>query len=80
MARINAVSEGQPLTYELINQIINEVNKIKEVPEDFGQSVEVYGPDLGMSEEDTVKIVTGEYEFSLTAKDLTRNLNIPFRS
>ena len=80
MARINAVSEGQPLTYELINQIINEVNKIKEIPEDFGQNVEVYGPNLGMSEEDTVKIVTGEYEFELKSKNLDANLDIPFRS
>ena len=80
MARINAISEGQPLTYELINQIINEVNKIKEIPEDFGQNIEVYGPDLGMSEEDTVKIVSGVYELEVKAKDITKQIDIPFRS
>lgn len=80
MARINAISEGQPLTYELINQIINEVNKIKELPEDFGQNVEVYGPDLGMSEEDTVKIVSGVYEFDIKGKDISRDIDVPFRS
>lgn len=79
MARINAISEGQPLTYELINQIISEVNKIKELPEDFGQNVEVYGPDLGLSEEDTVKIISGVHEFEIKAKDTTVNIDVSFR-
>lgn len=80
MARINAISEGQPLTYELINQIINEINKVKEIPDDFGQNIEMYGPDLGMSEQDTVKVATGVYEFNIKAKDIVKDIEVPFRS
>jgi hypothetical protein len=79
MARVNGISDGQPLTYELLNQIISEVNKIKDVPEDFGQNVEVYGPSLGMSEQDTVKVVSDVHQFDIKAKDITVNLDVKFK-
>lgn len=79
MARVNGISDGQPLTYELLNQIISEVNKIKDVPEDFGQNIEVYGPSLGMSEQDTVKVVSDVHEFSVADNNITANVDVKFK-
>lgn len=79
MARVNAISEGQPLTYDLINEIINQVNQVKELPDDFGQSVEVYGPDIGMSDQDTVKIVTGSEDFAFGVNDSSKSIEIKFK-
>lgn len=78
MARVNAISEGQPLTYEILNQIISEINKIKDVPEDFGQNIEVYGPSIGMSEQDTVKIVADSKQFDVKAKDISTVVDVSF--
>lgn len=79
MARVNTISDGQPLTYDILNQIISEVNKIKDVPEDYGMNVEVYGPDMaGTSDQDTAKIISGTYQFDIKEKDTTVNLEIPY--
>lgn len=80
MARINAISEGQPLTYDLINEIINQVNEVKEIPDDFGDAVEVYGPDLGKSQQDSVSIVTGSYKFNIGKNEISKDVEIKFNT
>lgn len=45
MARLNTPSNGQPFTYQLLNQIIEEINNIKQ-PEENVDEIDVYGPGL----------------------------------
>lgn len=79
MARLNGISDGQPLTYELLNQIISEVNKIKSVPEDSDQSIKVDGPAIGLSDQDSVKIISDVHQFDVKGNDITVNLDINFK-
>lgn len=49
MARINTISDGQPFTYQLLNNIIEAVNDIK-IPEGDDadtELVKIVGPGLG---------------------------------
>lgn len=78
MARIDAIPDGQPLTYETLNSIISEVNKIKDVPENNQQVINVFGPKIKKSDNDTVKIISGQRNFEVKAKDSTMFLRISF--
>lgn len=82
MARIPPIYEGQPITYETLNLIIQEVNKIKNLPEDFGQDIVVYGNKVGIgrSEGDDVKIAVGTATVQVKQNDITKNVTLPFDS
>lgn len=59
---INVISEGQPVTYELINQIINTVNSVKQTTDEVSQVIEVYGGQrLGRSEDRKIIIQAGDF-------------------
>jgi len=77
MARINTISDGSPITYELINTMIQEINKIKELPEDSNQNIVVRGPGLA-NNNNTAKIIAGREKITLGANDLALNKNIKF--
>jgi hypothetical protein len=49
MARINTISDGQPFTYQLLNQIIQSINDIKEPEEGNEELIEIRGPETGNS-------------------------------
>lgn len=78
MAGLNTISEGQPITYELINTIIAKLQDIPTLTENFGQDIEVYGKDLGQSEKDRVKIVTGIKQFEIKANDINTNFSVAY--
>ena len=78
MARVDAIPDGQPLTYEVINQIITEVNKIQDVSEEERQTIEVSGPGIRQTAQDTAKIVSGIKTFTLRANDNAVNVDIFF--
>lgn len=65
MARIPALSDGQPLTYELINKIIEKLGSIKDPIEDQSQNIEVYGPNINRTSRGRAKIVSGVASRSL---------------
>jgi hypothetical protein len=44
MARMNTISDGQPFTYQLLNQIIESINAIKEPEEGNEDLVDIRGP------------------------------------
>lgn len=56
---ISVISEGQPLTYELINQIISTVNSIKQTTDEISQSIEVQGDLIGSKDEEKVIFQAG---------------------
>ena len=58
---INQVSDGQPITYELLNQIIEQVNKVSVVDEpDIKQIVTVKGVGIDESEGSRTVIAVGQ--------------------
>jgi len=84
---INVISEGQPVTYELINQIINTVNSIKQTSDEVSQIIEVYGGQrLGRSEDRKIIIQAGDFPLdfgegnSPKAARATANVTFPTES
>ena len=63
---ISVISEGQPLTYELINQIISAVNSIKQTTDEINQVIEVRGALIGGNEEDRVVFQAGKVELDFS--------------
>jgi len=80
MARVPALNDGQPLTYELINKIIEKIGSIKEPREDQSQNIEILGPRIGRTEEDKVKIVVGTHAFNLSGNAVNQNEKITFKN
>lgn len=79
MARLNVISEGQPITYDVLNQIIQDLNNLqKNVPEDTDQNIEVEGPDIGRSDQDSVKIISGIKQFDIKGNDIVVNVDVKF--
>lgn len=78
MARIPTLSDGQPLTYELINKIIEKLGSIKEPSEDQSQNVEIFGPSIGQTSKDTVRIFCGTKPITMTANSVSQNFDVSF--
>jgi uncharacterized protein (UPF0335 family) len=63
---IQIPSDGQPLTYELLKQIIEQVNRVSSSDlNDVKQIVNVYGEGISQQEDAKAIIVTGERVVSL---------------
>lgn len=63
MARVNPISDGQPLTYELLNQIINAVNDIKVEQRDIRKSIiDVIANNIKGDDDEIVKVRLGTLE------------------
>ena len=44
MARLNTISDGQPFTYQLLNQMIEVINAIPQIDDEENSPVEIRGP------------------------------------
>ena len=70
---INVISEGQPITYELINQIISTVNSVKQTTEEINQVIEVYGGErLGRAEDRKIIIQAGDFRLNFNEGTSTK--------
>lgn len=78
MARIPALSDGQPLTYELINKIIEKLGSIKDPVEDQSQNIEVYGPNINRTSSGRAKIVSGVASRSLSTDSVEQIFTIEY--
>ena len=77
MSNLNTVPEGAPLTYELINNIINAINQLQKTDTGVNQIIEVFGARIGRKDNDQVLIFVGEFElkFGSVSTGQTKNLN-----
>jgi hypothetical protein len=75
---INPISDGEPVTYELLNAIINQVNSIVVPSDDQAQIVKVYGNTIGRKEDDVVKIAVGSQEVNVTATGVVNDIKFNF--
>lgn len=80
MARVPVLNDGQPLTYELINKIIEKLASIKEPSEDQSQNVEIFGPNIGQTSKDTVRIFCGSSSITMNANSVSQNFTIEFKN
>lgn len=79
MARVDAIPDGQPLTYEIINQLISQVNKIKDVPEEEEQLIEISTPKVNVNNKDQVaKIHASIKDFTLAKNDSNKRVEVNF--
>lgn len=62
---INTITDGQPITYELLNQIIEQVNEVQVEQSDIKQIIEFYGDNLGRREDDRIKVACGSQSVRL---------------
>lgn len=79
MARLNTISDGQPFTYQLLNDIIQAINNIK-IPEgDDGadeELVKIVGPDLDAKNKPM--IVFGKQDVNISGNETGANGSITF--
>jgi hypothetical protein len=86
MTNLNVVPEGSPLTYELINQMINAINDLQKGDGGLNQIIDVYGARIGTKEDDKVLIFAGEFDLKFSAvssgqsKSLTARQQVKFPS
>lgn len=76
MSNLNTVPEGAPLTYELINSIINAVNQLQKTETANQQIINAYGARIGQLDTDEVLILAGQFDlsFSKVSTGQTKNL------
>jgi hypothetical protein len=75
MARINTISDGQPFTYQLLNQIIQSINDIKEPEEGNEELIEIRGPETSNSKNKPLVIFDSDtltIPENQTSRDATR--------
>jgi hypothetical protein len=75
---INPISDGEPVTYELLNAIINQVNSIVIPTDEQAQIIKVYGNTIGRKEDDVVKIAVGSQEVNVTATGIVNDIRFNF--
>lgn len=80
MARIPTLSDGQPLTYEIINKIIEKLGSIKDPVDDQSQDIFVWGPDISPTAKDSARIISGQRDFTLKANDPAPNVTVQFKT
>lgn len=80
MARIPALSDGQPLTYELINKIIEKLGSIKEPAEDQSPNILFFGPNLKQTSKDTTIVICGSHSFNMPANAPSNPVTVKFKS
>lgn len=62
---INPISDGQPITYDLLNQIISQVNDVTSYTDDVRQIIEIYGRGIGLREGNKIGIAVGSIVVSV---------------
>jgi len=77
---INPISDGQPVTYELLNAIINQVNSIVIPADDQKQNIMVVGNTIQTAEDDKVKIAVGSREIDIPVSGTKDENDIKFPS
>jgi len=77
---INTITDGQPITYELLNQIIEQVNEVQVEQSDIKQIIEFYGDNLGRREDDRIKVACGSQSIRLEKGKTRFTENIKFPS
>lgn len=77
---INQISDGQPVTYELLNGIINQVNSIVIPADDQKQNIIVVGNTIQTAEDDKVVIAVGSREVEIPVNGTKDENNIKFPS
>lgn len=79
MARMNTISDGQPFTYELLNNIIENLNALKEPEEGDEEFIEIDGtgkngkrkPKIVFNRTDTITIPANQTAIDGTEKFLS---------
>ena len=77
---LNQISDGQPVTYELLNAIINQVNSIVIPADDQKQDIMVVGNTIQTAEDDKVKIAVGSREIDIPVSGTKDENDIKFPS
>jgi hypothetical protein len=77
---ISPISDGQPITYELLNAIINQVNSIVIPADDQKQNIMVVGNTIQTAEDDKVKIAVGSREIDIPVSGTKDENDIKFPS
>lgn len=77
---INQISDGQPVTYELLNAIINQVNSIVIPADDQKQNIIVVGNTIQTAEDDKVVIAVGSREVDIPVSGSKDENDIKFPS
>jgi hypothetical protein len=70
---ISPISDGQPITYDLLNQIISEVNRATSsiYTDEIKQIVQVFGNNIGRKEDDKVVIAVGSVRVDVKTNSAT---------
>jgi hypothetical protein len=70
---ISPISDGQPITYDLLNQIISEVNRATSsiYTDEVKQIVQVFGEGIGRKEDDKAVIAVGSVSVNLKGRTAT---------
>jgi hypothetical protein len=82
MTSITPISDGQPVTYELINQIIGSINNLSKSTSEAGTEriIEVFGPNI--SQTNNVQLFIGEFFINFgsikNAKESTATAEVEF--
>jgi hypothetical protein len=77
---LSPISDGQPVTYELLNAIINQVNSIVIPADDQKQNIMVVGNTIQTAEDDRVKIAVGSREIDIPVSGTKDENDIKFPS
>ena len=77
---LSPISDGQPVTYELLNAIINQVNSIVIPADDQKQDIMVVGNTIQTAEDDKVKIAVGSREIDIPVSGTKDENDIKFPS
>jgi len=75
---INPISDGEPVTYELLNAIINQVNSLAVPADDQRQIIKVYGNTIGRKEDDVVKIALGALDVEVPTTGVVKDIKFNF--
>lgn len=77
---INPISDGQPITYDLLNQIISQVNDVTSYTDEVRQIIEVYAQGVGLREGNKVAIAAGSIDVRVDPNIKNINIEGTFRN
>ena len=78
MADINLINEGEPVTYELLNKIINKVNKFSDTDNDSSNAQVIKVSGIPSTEDNMVKVAVGSRKVNvLKAEEKEVTIDFP---
>lgn len=77
-SNLTAISDGEPITYALLNQIIEQVNSLTVAETTQKQTINVYGETIQTAENDVVNIAVGQQPLTVSAKGGKQDVPIKF--